>query len=356
MTIVKISITPIEQPLADPSWRYASAGIPAVSGLVLALTNYTGHTGLGYARGTPPGGPPLAAMQSILSHLVQDLEGRDETRIGEIMDLLDKALFGFGTAKAAIECALFDLKARTLGVPLCELFGGLRRTSMPQARLISLKSPMEMAKSAVKLTEEGYRYLKVKASGDKDLDLARVRAVSEAVDKSTHLMVDANQAYRTKTAIEAICAMADLGVELIEQPTPADDLQGLEQVARAVPIPLEADESAQTLPAIFHLASNHIVESINLRIINLGGIRNVLKAVAICETAGISYRFGSSFGPRLLQAYTAHLAMTLAEPLFAHEIAEFNHILNDPFEGIEVSGGALNLPTGPGTGINWRNA
>jgi L-alanine-DL-glutamate epimerase-like enolase superfamily enzyme len=98
------------------------------------------------------------------------------------------------------------------------------------------------------------------------------------------------------------------------------------------------------------------VDSINLRIMNLGGIRAVLAAVALCESAGIAYRFGTTFAPRLFQALCLHVAATLKHSFFAHELAEFCHILDDPFVGLEVVDGALTPPPGPGCGVSLSSA
>jgi len=167
-------------------------------------------------------------------------------------------------------------------------------------------------------------------------------------------MIDANESYTPEKAIAAITRMADYGVELAEQPTPAKDIDGLHKVARSVPIPVEADESAQTLPEILRLASGRVVASINLRILNLGGIRTTMAAVSICEAAGIGYRFGASFGPRLLQAQTAHVAACVPKLDFAQELAESNHILEDPFSGFEVVNGMVQIPTVVGSGVIYR--
>jgi L-alanine-DL-glutamate epimerase-like enolase superfamily enzyme len=356
MTIAAVSITPCEQRMSDPSWRFASARIPKVFGWILGITDSAGITGNGYTEAMPPMSPPPAAVRSMLEELTADLPGRDEADVHALMDEFDKRLFGAPLVKSAVECALFDLRARALGIPLHGLFGGARRASVPQLRIVPLKSPNDMASYAGRLAEEGYRFFKVKASGEPALDLARVKAVRQAVGDGVRLMVDANQSYRPKEAIAAISRMAEHGVELIEQPTPRDDLIGLEQVARAVPVAVEADESAQSLAEILRLAQDRIVDSINLRIMDLGGISRVLAAVAICEAAGIGYRFGACFAPRLYQAQAVHIAVTLPRITFAHELAEFSHILDDPFDGLEIVDGELAPPPGLGCGVSLRGS
>lgn len=352
--IVEAAIRPLLQPLADPAWRYASAAIATVPGFVVRLTDEIGHAGLGYTRAMPPTGLPPAAMEALLRYLLDGVAGLETDDPQVVMEALGRQSHGQPMAVAAVECALLDLRARARGQPLYELLGACRPSKSPQARILPLKTPDDMAAYARDLLDRGYRFLKVKASGDAELDLARIRAVGRAAQERARLMVDANQSYSVDAALAVLPRMAEAGVELVEQPTHADDQPGFEKVCRASPIPIEADESAQSLQMISHLTANGIARSINLRILNLGGVGNVLKAAEMCQKAGVACRLGASFGPRLLGAFTAHLAALLPEPLFAHEIAEFEHILDDPFEGLEIENGDLQLSSRAGVGVVWR--
>jgi len=352
MTISAVSIVPCEQPLTDPTWRFVSGPVSTVPGFVLHLTNDKGVTGYGYVRALVPLDRSPAEIGTVLDRLVPALEGRDDGDINATMDGLDALVPGWPRVKAAIECALFDLRARTLNTTLSDLLGGRRHNSAPQLRMIALKPPDEMAAVAAGLAREGYRFLKIKISGDAELDLARVRAIRGRVGPGVRLMADANQTYDTGLALKTLPRMAEHGVELFEQPISAADLDGLARLSAALtPCIVEADESAQSLPQILNLAANRIVGSINLRIANLGGIRNVLAAVGICEPAGLRYRFGATFAPRIYQAQALSVALTLPQMYFAHELAEFHHLQNDPFVGLEVREGILTALPGPGSGV-----
>src|SRR3954447_12344972 len=164
--IQQIVIRDCDQHLEDQTWRFAGAGITAVPGLIVCITDDAGVTGFGYTRGMPPTTLPIAAIRVVLERLTGAMRGRDPARINELMDDLESRLNGFPGIKSAIECALFELRARSLGVPLADLFGGSRGTALPQARLIPLKTPDAMADVASALVEEGYCLLKLKASGE----------------------------------------------------------------------------------------------------------------------------------------------------------------------------------------------
>src|SRR4029077_13065385 len=126
------------------------------------------------------------------------LLGRDPFAIEAILRELDRSLTGASQAKAGIDCALHDLCACALGVPLYNLLGGKVRDAVPVLRILAIKTPAEMAAQAGKLLDQGYRYFKIKVHGDVDEDVARVRAVRARVGNDAHLTIDANQSYSPK--------------------------------------------------------------------------------------------------------------------------------------------------------------
>jgi L-alanine-DL-glutamate epimerase-like enolase superfamily enzyme len=246
---------------------------------------------------------------------------------------------------------LHDLLARILDVPLCTLFGGAVRRSFPVLRILAIKTPDEMAANAGRLAEQGISYLKIKIHGDADEDVARVRAIRNAVGDKIHLTVDANQSYAAKDAVAAINRMASFGIDLVEQPVPAGDQAGLAMVSRMTETLIEADEAAASLDDIYRLVSRQLCGAVSLKIPKLGGLRNTLAAARLCEAGGMRYRFGAAVGSRLLTAHALHLASTLPGISYACEFGEFDRLLNDPFEGLETKGGTIDLPNGAGTGV-----
>ncbi len=356
MTIVRVNTRRIDLPLSDPEWRFVRGTIRSIAGYAVEVVDDQGRSGHGYFRAMPPATAPLEALKAAFDPLAQAVLGADEHGIGAVMDRMDERQAGAPALKASIECALYDLLARSAGLPLHDLYGGRRHTSFANARIVPLKSPDAMAAVAAGLARDGFGFLKIKLSGDETLDVARVQAVRSAIGPRVRLMADANESYQPKAAIRMVHKIVDYGIELIEQPTPGHDLPGLAQVARAVPIPVEADESAPDLPSILRIAELRAAESISLRIMNLGGITNTLRAVALCEAAGLQYRFGAIFGSRVMHAHTLQLAATLRAPAFAHEFSEFSLFLNDPFEGLVLEGGSVRVPSGPGTGLTVRAA
>jgi len=289
-----------------------------------------------------------------LTRFVPLVTGRDSIAVEETLRLLDLDLAGNNQAKAAIDCALHDLNARILGIALHQLFGGKLRDSVPILRILAIKTPQEMADQAQKLVDAGYRYLKIKVHGEVQEDVARVRAIRRQIGDGIHLTIDANQSYSVKDAIAALNAMAEFNIDLAEQPVAAGDLKGLKLVTNSVPVAVEADEAAASLADVMQLVSERIVDGISLKIPKLGGLRNTLAAARICEAGQVAYRMGAAVGSRLLSAQAMHLAATLPRLDYACELGEFDRLLDDPFEGIEIESGCLALPKGVGSGVSLR--
>jgi len=293
-------------------------------------------------------------MRAILGRFEPLLIGQDPFEIEGVLQALDRNLSGSQQAKAAVDCALHDLVARALGIPLCQLFGGKVRESVPILRILALKKADEMAANAQKLVDKGYRYLKIKVHGDVAGDVARVRAIRRQVGDGVHLTIDANQSYEVKDAIRALTRMAEYDIDLAEQPVAIDDLAGMKLVTDSVPVTVEADESAGSLEQVMHLVANRIVDAVSLKIPKLGGLRNTLAAARICEAGHVKYRLGAAVGSRLLSAQAMHLAAALPGVDYACELGEFDRLLEDPFEGIEIENGVLRLPAGPASGVRLR--
>jgi L-alanine-DL-glutamate epimerase-like enolase superfamily enzyme len=354
MIITRIECEPCVMRKEDPKWRFALGASPVTEGVVVTLTAETGAQGFGYGSATPHMGATRESLMAALARFVPLVKGRDSFAVEEILLALDRDLAGHNQAKAAIDCALHDLNAHSLGIPLHRLFGGKLRDTVPILRILAIKAPDEMAAQAQKLVDAGYRHLKIKVHGDVTEDVARVRAIRHQVGEDIHLTIDANQSYSVRDAIAALNRMTEFGIELAEQPVAARDLKGLKLVTDSVAVAVEADESAASLADVMELVSQRIVDAVSLKIPKLGGLRNTLAAARICEGGQVCYRMGAAVGSRLLSAQAMHLAAALPELDYACELGEFDRLLDDPFEGIEIENGHLVLPQGPGSGVSLR--
>ena len=352
MKIVDVRIDESILPKKDKDWKFALAANPATEGWIVSIRAEDGTVGYGYASTMNHYGAPHEAVKGALDRLCKPLIGRDSREIAGILDDLDRLMLGNNQAKSGIDCALHDLRARSLGVPICDLFGGPAVREFASLRILPIKSPADMAKNARALADKGVRHFKVKVDGDVEADVARVAAVRAEVGPDAHITVDANQSYAPKDAIRALNMMAASRIDLAEQPVKANDLIGLKTVTQAVPVTVEADEAAYSLDQVMMLVRERIVDAISLKITKLGGLRKTCAAAQVCEAGGVRYRMGAHVGPMLLAAHAMQLAAALPGIWYASELTEFDGLAEDPWEGLQLVNGVLHLSDAAGCGVN----
>ena len=183
-------------------------------------------------------------------------------------------------AAAALDIAYHDRLARKLGVGLYALIGLARPAPVPTSYTISLDRPEVMAEAALRV--KSYPFLKVKLGtpGKESLDEERIRAI-RAARPDARIRVDANAAWDAEGAIALIRRLEKYDLELVEQPTAAEDIAGMGRVQKATGLPVVADESVRTLADIDRLHEAG-VRGVNVKLMKCGGIA---PAVAIARRA-----------------------------------------------------------------------
>jgi L-Ala-D/L-Glu epimerase len=217
-------------------------------------------------------GVPLARYGQSATSVLEQIES-----IKSVHDLdRDKLqeLLPPGAARNALDCALWDLEAKKSGKPVWELANIPITQEIETSFTISLDTPEKMAAAAK--TNTTARILKLKLDGD-DLDLARVAAVRVAASNA-RLLIDTNESWSPAHYREIVLALKELGVELIEQPFPADADEVLEALGH--PVPVCADESCHTTCDLPRLKNRY--EVINVKLDKTGGLTEALR---LCERA-----------------------------------------------------------------------
>jgi L-alanine-DL-glutamate epimerase-like enolase superfamily enzyme len=252
---------------------------------------------------------------------------------------------GSQAARAAIDIALHDLIAKKLGVPLYRLFG-LDPAHAPETSFTISLGSVEEVERQTRTAAERFSILKLKLDSDEAGSLALARAVRAVSD--ARLVVDANCAWTVDQALRLIPALADLGVEWVEQPLPEEDLEGLRRVHQASPLPIFADEPVRTARNIPPLAG--CVDGVNIKVMKAGGLREALRMIAVARAHDLQVMLGCMIETSLGITASAHLA-----PLVDWADLDGNlTVVNDPFAGVRVEHGRLVLPGGPGLGVTPR--
>jgi len=252
------------------------------------------------------------------------------------------AVAGQPAAEAAVDMALRDLAGKRLGVPLYELMG-IDPSSMPVSSFtIGLDTP-EVVEQKVREAEE-FPVLKIKmGSADDRRVLETVRSVTDRP-----LRVDANEGWTLEDALARLEWLQEMGVELVEQPLPADQLDEMRELKKRSPLPLFADESVGRAEDIPRLAG--AFDGINIKLMKCGGLGEALRMIHVARAHGMKIMLGCMVESSLAITAAAHIA-----PLVDFADLDGNLLItNDPFIGAGVREGKLVLPSEPGLGVRDR--
>jgi L-alanine-DL-glutamate epimerase-like enolase superfamily enzyme len=353
LRIVAVDVIPVDVPRRDVIELQRGTTPPSSPFTVVRIRTDGGVTGYGEGVTTARGIHSFA-----VEHLVDLLIGADpfdltgiHQRMDQIEMMKNERLAHWNPIRAAIDIALHDLRARALGVPLYELLGGKQRDSFEVCKNIGVSDPATSAERAQRLVADGYRVVKMRVGTDVDLDVARVRAVREAVGEGVGIRVDANQAWDPTTAVAAINRMARSGLEGVEQPCKFWDLRAAAEVVARVDVPVIADEGFWTVDDAQRLLSARGADVLHLYLGKCGGIQPSMKIVAVAEAFGATTTLGERIPLGIAEAAHAHVAAALPESRFAHALAyDINEddLIVSP---VRRERGRMYVPDGPGLGV-----
>lgn len=299
---------------------------------------HDGITGLGEAAPSHYYGESEALVRSALDAWAPHL-GEDPFAFEAIERRLDHVLGGHGAARAALDMALHDWVGRKLGLPVWKLLG-LDPTTVPLSSVtLGMADAEEMDRKLETVRE--FPMLKVKLGLPGDVDnLRRIRERYRGA-----LRVDANTAWNAADAVRVLRSIEPLDIELVEQPVPRGDLDGLRWVRERSGIPLFADESAHTLADIANLAGR--VDGVNLKLMKSGGIRPMLRMIHAARAHGMKVMLGSMVESSLALSAAAQLA-----PLVDYLDLDGHWLLaHDPFDGAPREQGRIVLTERAGLGV-----
>jgi L-alanine-DL-glutamate epimerase-like enolase superfamily enzyme len=336
-------------------WQTASYSADFVDVFYLKIQTDDGLTGIGASSVVPNrrSDPFMAGLETVKGAAKDLFIGRDPLQISPLTDALHRAVPGYKRHKAGLELALYDLMGRAFNVPLSTLLGGKTRDLIPVLRMLSMGSPAEMAETALKFVEQGYRHLKVKLGTDPATDHERFKNVRRAVGSQVTLTADFNGAYDAPTAIRVIGTLVPQGLSMVEQPVPGTDLSGMAAVTRAVEPVVLADQGVESSEEILQVAGAKAAKAVSLKLLKFGGLQKSLAATRVCEAAGLICHVGGMATSSLIDAVQAHWISATPSVVMPCEVGEFEALEGDWVEGLEVIDGNLRVPTGPGLGVNW---
>jgi L-alanine-DL-glutamate epimerase-like enolase superfamily enzyme len=318
-----------------------------VPNLVVRIEDEGGMVGVGSAAPAAHYGETPATVEAVLPELLAVVESvGDPHALAEIARRMRETVRDNPAARCAVSIALHDLCAKRLGVPLYRLWGLDADATPDTSFTIGIDDVETMRQKTRDALDAGHSTLKVKVGTDRDRDI--VSAVRDEAPDAT-IRVDANEGWRPREAVENSEWLADLGVEFVEQPVPAEEPENLRYVYERSALPVAADESCVTLEDVPQIADR--ADIANLKLMKCGGLREAMRMIHTARAHGLEVMLGCMLESNASIAAACHLA-----PLLDYADLDGSLLLaDDEFDGVDLSGGDIRLsPDRNGTGARPR--
>jgi len=344
---VSVYTVPTEKPESDGTFTWSATTV------VVAEPSGGGRRGVGFTYGSP------ACATVIDSHLRSVVVGADAMDVPGAWRQMVQAVRNIGrpgvasAAIAAVDIALWDLKAKLLDLPLVTLLGASRDdvevygsggfTSYTDQELVDQLSGW--------VHDDGIPRVKMKIGTDwgarPERDLARVAKVRQAVGSDAELFVDANGGYTRKQAVRLARAFADLGATWFEEPVSSDDLDGLRAIRQMTGMDVAAGEYGSDLAYFAHMCEAGAVDVLQADVSRCAGITEWLRVAALAAGHGLEI---SGHCAQSLHVHPACAVPNVRHLEYFHDHARVDRAL---FDGVlDPDGGRLRPDLSrPGLGL-----
>ncbi|PRX22359.1 L-alanine-DL-glutamate epimerase-like enolase superfamily enzyme [Paraburkholderia sp. BL18I3N2] len=338
---------PTDAPEADGTFEWNATT------LVVVEVDAAGQSGIGYTYSDK------SVTGLICDTLGECILQRDAWDIRAIWDRMQRQVRNLGrsglaaTAISAVDCALWDLKAKLLDVPLVRLLGAARE-SVPiygSGGFTTYSDKQIREQLGGWVERDGCRWVKIKIGSEPDKDPARVQTARAAIGDAG-LFVDANGAFTPQTALLWARRCIDQQVQWFEEPVSSDDRCGLRFVREHAPPGMEiaAGEYGYTLDDFRHLLSSQAVDVLQADVSRCGGITGFMQAAALCDAFHVP--LSAHCAPAL------HLHVACAVPRLRHQEWFHDHVRIESllFDGAPRAANGAIAPdlTRPGCGLEFK--
>jgi L-alanine-DL-glutamate epimerase-like enolase superfamily enzyme len=346
---VAVFVVPTASPESDGTFEWEKTT------LVVVQAETGGVRSLGYTYAD------TSTAVLIRDVLVAIVRGRDAMDVSGAWDAMVRAIRNLGRpgiasmAIAAVDAALWDLKARLFGVPIVTLLGAVRREiPVYGSGGFTSYSIEELQEQLAGWVADRISRVKMKVGRNAAQDVLRVRAAREAIGRRTELFVDANGAYTRKQAVAQALHFAESTVTWFEEPVSSDDLEGLRLLRDRGPagMAITAGEYGYDLPYFRRMIDAGAVDILQADATRCAGITGFVRVAALCEATGIP--LSAHTAPSL----HAHLCCALTPAIHVEYFFDHARIEDMLFDGaLAPRDGALTPDLSrPGLGLELKRS
>ncbi|HLV50220.1 MAG TPA: enolase C-terminal domain-like protein [Erysipelothrix sp.] len=353
MKIEHIEIFPIASPYLVP--MQLGSGVPLKKTIVATILCLTTDEGLsGWGELWHMNSATTWEIKSTVPDIINGQDVLDREHILEKLIIATRHKPQLGRAiQGAVDMALLDIIGKWKKLSLSEMLGGPYRNKIPVTWVMGIKDLATTEAELERVIAEGFSTIKLKVGLDIEDDLKRLQLVRRKLDSRGNIRVDANGAWSPKEAIRNIQRMQEYELQLVEQPVPGTDLNGLRFVRERVTVPIMADESIWDLNDAVKLIRIGAADMFGVRPSEAGGVFNAAKIIWCAEAAGISCMIASNFEYGIGTAVGVHLAASLRNVTIESDIIGPIYKENDILKkNLSILEGKIHLPVGFGLGVD----
>lgn len=352
--ITRVEVFPISYPVAAHFKFLSQSGRPSV---FVKITCENGASGWGQSVPIPTWSYETteSVVSTLEKYLAPVLLGRDPFDIAGAHAAMNRAISpsfstGMPIAKAGVDLALHDLTGRLRNQSVAERWG---RRALPRLTLSWTVNPASL-EEIERLVEEGrargYRHFNVKVAPDPKFDLELCRRVRRLAPEC-FLWADANGGYDLATALAVAPKLADAGVNVLEQPLPANRLTGYRELKKQGALPILMDEGVVSSVELVEFIRLGLLDGVAMKPARTAGLWDARRQVEILQEAGLLFLGSGITDP--------DVALAAALQLYCAYGLKFPAALNAPQflsgsylrKPLVVKNGEIDFPAGPGLGV-----
>jgi muconate cycloisomerase len=352
--IERVEVFGVEMPLVG---TFTSGGISksATKCAVVRITASDGSVGITSIEPSAAAKSPRTAREIIATlreRVAPAIVGLEATNIRRLSAKVLALAPTQPDAAAAMEMACIELVSRRQGVSIATYLGGAMLDEVQFNGWIGMLPPDEAAAEAKRWLAAGFRSAKIKVGSGVKADADRIEAVRGVVGSKMQLRIDANTQYDADTSLQLCRAVKKFDLQLFEQPTPKNDLEGMARVRREGGVPIMADESIADHASLLAVIKAGAADYVKFGVEQAGGILPAMHMLATAEAAKLPVVVGHGFGLDPSTIVEMMVAATSTNVLAGLECVGPLKVKDTvATTRLDLGSGRLPLPAGPGIGI-----
>ena len=351
MKILRIESFPLAIALRQPM-QMAGRTIAVSDTIIVRLVTEARDVGWGEANvATSLTGETAGNILETLERFDEYLRGRDARDLRHLAELMAELAPGATAARAAVDMALHDAVARSLGISVSRLLGGSETLDARPIALVDLTRPDWLEEGQRRLAQ-GARLIKLKVANgpvDEEIELVRI-AVREFGDAAA-LAADANGGWSADEAQRFCAGLAGVPILFLEQPLPPAAAVQMAALAAATEIPIGADEAIKGSADIVRCGAERSARGVSLKLLKAGGLTPLRDAAALANGMGLAVNVSGKVGETsIANAATLHVASALGQPRWGVSLTAVYLDADVTTRSLPLTGSAAVL-AGPGLGI-----